>query len=83
MADQPNSVVSSKTVADFALAFLAQLPGLIAAGIDITASVAAHRAALEKMKSENRDPTPDEWAQLNERLNNDTRRLQGAKTDGR
>jgi hypothetical protein len=82
MADTKQGMTSA-AVADFSITFLRQLPELMAAGIDVYGSINAHRQALEKMKAENRDPTPDEWATLNERLNNDTRRLQGARTDGR
>lgn len=52
-----------------ALAFAIQafnvIPGLVAAGMDIYEFVSKASDDLKKMQDENRDPTDQEWADLN------------------
>lgn len=55
-------------IAAFAIQILTALPSLIKAGIDITTLVSDSTAKLEKMQAEKRDPTPEEWADLNSRI---------------
>lgn len=49
----------------YALQILQQIPALIAAGQSVLGLVQDGSAALEKMVSENRDPTEAEWDALN------------------
>ena len=48
-----------------AIQLLTQLPGLIAAGIQVKGLIDSTRDTLEKAKAENRDPTDQEWDALN------------------
>ncbi|MCR4299331.1 MAG: hypothetical protein NUV75_11400 [Gallionella sp.] len=52
----------------YATQILAILPQLIAAGKNITDLVTTGNATLERMKNENREPTPEEWAELSGRI---------------
>jgi hypothetical protein len=53
----------------FVLQLLDALPGLINAGEEAAATIAAHRAALQQMFAEQRSPTQDEWNALNAEIN--------------
>lgn len=57
-----------------ALAFAIQafnvIPGLVAAGMDIYEFVSKASDDLKKMQDENRDPTDQEWAELNTVIEN-------------
>lgn len=52
----------------FALQLLAQLPGLIAAGAQVVELVNQTRERLEDMQANNREPTAQEWEELNQRI---------------
>ena len=52
----------------FALQLLNVLPGLVNAGINVATLIQDSRAALQKMQDENRDPTPEEWDALNQKI---------------
>jgi hypothetical protein len=49
----------------YALQVLTALPQLIAAGAEITNTVTIARDRLQAMKDESREPTADEWTELN------------------
>lgn len=49
----------------FAVQVLSQLPALIAAGIDVVDLIKSTNSSLQKMKDENREPTDQEWDDLN------------------
>lgn len=48
-----------------AIQILQALPALIKAGVDITALVEDQAAKLKKMDEEQRDPTAEEWDDMN------------------
>lgn len=48
----------------FAIQVLTQLLGLVPAATQAWQMVQDQRNALEKMRADNRDPTPEEWAAL-------------------
>ena len=52
----------------FVLQLLDALPGLINAGEEAAATIAAHRAALQAMVDEGRSPTQAEWDALNSQI---------------
>lgn len=52
----------------FAVQLLTALPGLLKAGIDVTTLITESTASLGKMQAENRDPTDQEWLELNQRI---------------
>lgn len=52
----------------FALEILTALPGLIKAGIDITALLSSSTKALNTMQAEDRGPTDAEWDALHAAL---------------
>ena len=52
----------------FAIQMLEALPRLVAAGVDIKALVEQTSAKLAAMRAEKRDPTPQEWEQLNAQI---------------
>lgn len=56
------------TALDYALKALQALPGLIAAGRDVTELAAETGQRLKDMRDEGRDPTPGEWDDLNARI---------------
>ena len=51
-----------------ALQLMAALPDLVQAGVDISAVVTHHNAKLTKMANENRDPTAEEWDDMNRQI---------------
>lgn len=51
-------------IALFAIKALGYVKQAIAVGKDVKAFIDMTEAALEKMKAENRGPTPEEWAAL-------------------
>lgn len=52
-----------------ALAFVAQilgiLPGLIQAGVEVTGFIQKYRDRIDEMATTGRDPTQQEWDELN------------------
>jgi hypothetical protein len=52
----------------YAMQILQQIPQLIAAGVDVMSTVNQGTSALQLMLAEKRDPTADEWAQLDARI---------------
>lgn len=56
------------TAIAFAIQAFQVLPGLIAAGKDISVIVKESTDALRAMQAENRDPTQQEWDLLNARI---------------
>lgn len=62
----------------FAITLIERLPGLVKAGIDTAELVSTGKAKLEQFQKENRDPTPQEWSDLNGRLTALESRLQRA-----
>lgn len=52
----------------FAIQLLTALPSLVKAGMDITALVQDSTAKLNQMQAEKRDPTPEEWDDLNAKI---------------
>lgn len=52
-------------VIQFALQVLQSLPALIEAGHNVSTLLKSSAAALRQMGEEKRDPTDDEWADLN------------------
>lgn len=52
----------------FADKLLGLVPTVIAAGGDVLTIIAQGRAALEKMKTESRGPTIEEWDALNQSI---------------
>ena len=48
-----------------AIQLLTQLPGLIAAGVQVKGLIDSTRGTLEKAQAEGRDPTDAEWDALN------------------
>ena len=61
-------------VAVFAAALMEWLPMLISGGRGAIALFEFGASAIDKMKDENRDPTPEEWATLNQ-MTDDLRNL--------
>lgn len=59
----------------FAMAVLAAIPQLVAAGQDVVTFVEAQSAALTAMQAAGRDPSADEWAALRAQVNNATDQL--------
>lgn len=55
-------VLPTTAVETYAVAALKQLPALINAGQDITKVVTETQAAIERMITEGRGPTDEEWA---------------------
>jgi hypothetical protein len=60
----------------FTSAWLAQLPALEAAGVDLAAFVGQQLALVKQMASENRDPTDTEWSDLNAAMDDAHAKLQ-------
>lgn len=56
------------TALAYALQFLTALPQLIQMTQQVKELVEDTKASLEKMQAEGRNPTPDEWALLNTRI---------------
>ncbi len=52
----------------FAIQLFQSLPGLIAAGVEIKGLVDEYTAKLESMAAQKRDPSADEWLELNARI---------------
>lgn len=44
------------------------LPSLIEAGLEVKELIETTQAALAKMQAENRDPTEEEWATINSKI---------------
>ena len=53
----------------FALTVLQALPGLIAAGKDVAGLLQKTANSLTKMQAEGREPTAEEWADMNTIIN--------------
>lgn len=49
----------------FAMQLLESLPGLIQAGADVAELISNGSAKLKEFEQENRDPTDEEWEELN------------------
>jgi hypothetical protein len=56
------------TAISYALQLLTELPGLIQAGTDVMGALTKGREKLTQFQAEKRDPTPQEWAELNEQI---------------
>ena len=56
------------TAIAYALQLLNTLPQLLAAGKSVLDLIAQGKAALSAMQTEGRDPTPAEWAALNQQI---------------
>lgn len=56
------------TAVGYALHLLSALPGLIQAGVEVTQTILAASEALDRMRAQDRDPTPEEWAALNHEI---------------
>lgn len=52
------------TALAYALQLLTALPGLIAAGVEVTQTIERARDKIALFKIEGRDPTPEEWDEL-------------------
>lgn len=52
----------------FAMNILSELPALIGAGIDVVDLITKGNDALKKMQVENRAPSDEEWAELNQMI---------------
>lgn len=52
----------------FAIQLLSALPALIKAGMDVTALIQDSTAKIRVMEAEKRDPTPQEWSELNAKI---------------
>lgn len=52
----------------FAVNLLTALPALIQAGVDVTNLVNDSADKLKSMQDEKRDPSPQEWADLNAQI---------------
>lgn len=50
----------------FAIELLTSLPSLISAGIDVTDLISNANRSLKTMKDEDRGPSDEEWASLND-----------------
>jgi hypothetical protein len=50
----------------YAIQLLGMMPGLIAAGQSVMGLVTQGQTALSKMQAEKRDPSPEEWAALDQ-----------------
>lgn len=59
-----NTMPPRNEVERFAESLLAQVPDLIAAGVDVYSILARAQQQVAAMQAEQRGPTPDEWAQL-------------------
>lgn len=51
-------------IAQFAIKAIGYIKQAVAVGKDVKAFIDSTNAALEKMRAENRGPTPEEWAAL-------------------
>ncbi len=56
------------TAIAYALSLLTEVPTLIAAGKSVVDLVQTGSAALKTMQAENRDPTAQEWSDLNAQI---------------
>jgi hypothetical protein len=56
------------TTVGYALQLLSALPSLIQAGVEITSTVTSATQKLAELNAQGRDPTPEEWAELNGRI---------------
>ncbi len=56
------------TALAYLINLLTSLPGLIAAGINVKQLLDEHRAVLQGIQAQGRDPTPEEWANLDNRI---------------
>ena len=65
---------------DFALKILQVLPGLIAAGKDVTQLITDTSQRVQEMRDQNRDPTPGEWDDLNAQIDSLRGRLHSDDT---
>ncbi len=54
------------TILSYALEVLNALPGLISAGVDVYDFINTTNDNIKKMQDENRDPTDQEWSDLNQ-----------------
>lgn len=52
----------------YALTVLSGIQTLVAAGSAVAQIVSDAGLALQTMQDQNRDPTPEEWANINERI---------------
>lgn len=59
----------------FATQLLQSLPGLIAAGVEVVDLIQKGNAKLKELQAEGRDPTPEEWDDLNDSIDEKRRRL--------
>lgn len=60
--------MGAMTALSYAMTILDAIPRLIQAGADITALITEQRAKIDEMVVAERDPTPEEWASLNEQI---------------
>lgn len=51
-----------------ALQVFSILPSLIEAGLEVKELIETTQAALQKMQDEKRDPTPEEWNAINNKI---------------
>lgn len=56
------------TAIAYALQLLGSLPGLIQAGADVFGIITTGREKIDLFDRENRDPTPEEWDELNQKI---------------
>jgi hypothetical protein len=63
-------------VSTFVSAWLAQLPALETAGVDIASFVEQQLSLVKQMITENRDPTDTEWSDLNAAMDDAHAKLQ-------
>ncbi len=54
--------------AAYAISLLTELPGLISAGKDVIDLIKSSQTALASMQDQGRDPTPQEWSDLNAQI---------------
>lgn len=59
----------------YALQLLAALPSLIEAGVNVRNMIEKGRERIAAMQAEGRDPTDEEWAELNAEIEALNRRL--------
>lgn len=62
----------------FAIQILTQLLGLVPIATQAWQMIQDQRNALEKMRAEGRDPTPEEWAALDATTDNLRKQLHAA-----
>lgn len=61
--------MNALAIAQYGATILTSLPGLIKAGVEITGMIQMGQARMNAMIAENREPTADEWKELNGEIN--------------